>query len=204
VDTKSPTELISLSRDDLLSIPTFSFCIGCADCSVCLHCSGCVDCVRCVACSGCSGCADCAGIAGAIECRQRKRGEAMAADGLLSHRNGKPLKRRTYAGRLRLQVSSDRRAPTCEGFVADNVLPGSLVRTDGWNGYDGLMGRGYRHDGLTLDGDGVLAESHLPMIHLVFSNLKTWILGTHYGTSQQHKQAPALGVGNMSKEGRSG
>jgi len=128
-------------------------------------------------------------VLGAVECRQRKQGEAMAADGLLSHRNGKPLKRQTYAGRLRLQVSSDRREATCAGFVADNILPGSLVRTDGWNGYDSLMGRGYRHDGLTLDGDSSLAEAHLPMIHLVFSNLKTWILGTHHGTSQQHLQA---------------
>ena len=27
------------------------------------------------------------------------------------------------------------------------------------------------------------------MIHIVFSNLKAWILGTHHGTSQQHLQA---------------
>ncbi len=27
------------------------------------------------------------------------------------------------------------------------------------------------------------------MIHLVFSNLKAWILGTHHGVSQQHLHA---------------
>jgi hypothetical protein len=27
------------------------------------------------------------------------------------------------------------------------------------------------------------------MIHLVFSNLKTWLLGTHHSVSQQHLQA---------------
>ena len=27
------------------------------------------------------------------------------------------------------------------------------------------------------------------MVHLVFSNLKTWINGTHHGVSQQHLQA---------------
>ena len=89
MNPKSPTELLSLSRDDLLSLPTFSFCIGCADCwdclgcadcSVCLHCSGCVDCVRCVDCSGCSGCADCAGIAGAIGLRYMAYGTQLAAD----------------------------------------------------------------------------------------------------------------------------
>ena len=28
-----------------------------------------------------------------------------------------------------------------------------------------------------------------PMIHLVFSNLKTWIKGTHHGVSPQHLQS---------------
>jgi len=27
------------------------------------------------------------------------------------------------------------------------------------------------------------------MVHLVFSNFKTWLLGTHHGTSQHHLQA---------------
>ena len=34
------------------------------------------------------------------------------------------------------------------------------------------------------------AEKHLPMIHLVFSNLKTWINGTHHGRIEpRHLQA---------------
>jgi hypothetical protein len=37
-----------------------------------------------------------------------------------------------------------------------------------------------------LGGDPEKAEKHLPMIHLVFSNLKTWILGTHHGASARH------------------
>jgi hypothetical protein len=31
-------------------------------------------------------------------------------------------------------------------------------------------------------------DAHLPMIHLIFSNLKAWIQGTHHGISQQHLQ----------------
>jgi hypothetical protein len=27
------------------------------------------------------------------------------------------------------------------------------------------------------------------MVHIVFSNLKTWLLGTHHGVSPQHLQA---------------
>src|ERR1039458_3620129 len=33
-------------------------------------------------------------------------------------------------------------------------------------------------------------EAHLPIIHLVFSNLKTWVLGTHHGRIEpRHLQA---------------
>jgi transposase-like protein len=73
--------------------------------------------------------------------------------------------------------------------VTENVTLGSTVRTDGWVGYRGLAELGYTHDSLALGGDPDKAEKHLPMIHLVFSNLKAWILGTHHGVSQQHLQA---------------
>lgn len=129
-------------------------------------------------------------VLGAVEVRQRKDGEDRSAAGARDdHQGGKPLKRRTYAGRLRLQVVPNRKAPQCEGFVLDNVEKGTLVRTDGWQGYDGITARGYAHHGLTLGASPELAQQHLPMIHLVFSNLKAWILGTHHGTSQQHLQA---------------
>ena len=32
-------------------------------------------------------------------------------------------------------------------------------------------------------------DAVLPMVHLVFSNLKTWLLGTHHGVSVQHLAA---------------
>jgi transposase-like protein len=115
-------------------------------------------------------------VLGAVEARLRKPGE------------GKPLKRQTYAGRLRLQLVKNREQATCEGFVLDNVTKGSIVRTDGWH-YDGLKAAGYRHFGIALHGEAAATDAHLPLIHLIFSNLKTWILGTHHGTSQQHLQA---------------
>lgn len=126
-------------------------------------------------------------VMGAVEVRTRKPGEDKAAAGKDTHKDGKPLKRRVYAGRLRLQLVADRKAANCEGFVRDNVSRGALVRTDGWHGYDGLTAGGWRHDGRVLTPEQ--ADEHLPMIHIVFSNLKSWILGTHHGTSQQHLQA---------------
>ncbi|EQD79625.1 putative transposase, partial [mine drainage metagenome] len=38
-------------------------------------------------------------------------------------------------------------------------------------------------------GDMQIAETFLPIVHLVFSNLKTWLRGTHHGVSPQHLQA---------------
>lgn len=34
-----------------------------------------------------------------------------------------------------------------------------------------------------------VAETFLPIIHLVFSNLKIWLRGIHHGVSPQHLQA---------------
>ncbi len=35
-------------------------------------------------------------------------------------------------------------------------------------------------------GDPEVAEQFMPMIHLVFSNLKTWLNGIHHGVSAKH------------------
>ena len=113
-------------------------------------------------------------VAGAVEVRQKQ---------------GKRGRRAVYAGRLRLQVLKDRGKRSLETFVTDNVEPHSQVTTDGWQGYDHLATMGYAHQSVVLDGDPEKAEKVLPMIHLVFSNLKAWRLGTHHGVSAQHLPA---------------
>lgn len=113
-------------------------------------------------------------VVGAVEAREKsdKRG-----------------RRSMYAGRLRLLALDDRAGKLLETFVTENVLPHSRVTTDGWSGYSNLAGLGYSHASVVLDGDMDKAEQALPMIHLVFSNLKAWLLGTHHGVSQQHLPA---------------
>ena len=128
-------------------------------------------------------------VVGAIEVRRRREGEDRAVEGRRGHAEGKPLKRAMYAGRLRLRLVPSRGAENLTAFVKENVAKGAVVRTDGWQGYDGLAKLGYGHEAVVLDGDPEKAEAHLPMIHLAFSNLKTWLLGTHHGVSQQHLQA---------------
>lgn len=115
-------------------------------------------------------------VMGAVEVRNRKNA------------TGKPRKLQTYAGRLRLAVVEHRRGPELTGFVQKNVTPGSIVRTDGYEGYRALPDMGFIRDARVM-AEPEMNDEHLPMIHLIFSNLKTWIDGTHHGVSQQHLQA---------------
>ena len=117
-------------------------------------------------------------VAGAVEVKQRKH-------------SGSLNKRRTgrYAGRVRLAVVADRSAKSLGGFIARVVTPGATIITDDWSGYATLEKRGYLHSAVAERGDMQVAETFLPIIHLVFSNLKTWLRGIHHGVSPQHLQA---------------
>jgi transposase-like protein len=117
-------------------------------------------------------------VAGAVEVRQRKH-------------HGSLNKRRTgrYAGRVRLAVAPDRSAKSLGNFIARVVKPGATIITDDWRGYAKLGEGGYCHTAVVEGGDMQVAETFLPIIHLVFSNLKTWLRGIHHGVSPQHLQA---------------
>ena len=115
----------------------------------------------------------------AVEVRRRK----PKIGGAAPRRNGR------YAGRVRLDVAPDRTAKSLVGFVEAAVEPGTQVVTDAWGAYNGLADRGYRHVPVVLAGRAAIAEDYLPIVHLVFSNLKTWLRGVHHGVSPQHLQA---------------
>lgn len=117
-------------------------------------------------------------VVGAVEVRTRPPGA-----------EGKARKGMVYAGRLRLRLVPGRGSKELTEFVQENVANGAVVRTDGWKGYDDVEEFGYAHEPLVLDGDPERTEAHLPMIHIAFSNLKTWLLGTHHGVSPHHLQA---------------
>ena len=116
-------------------------------------------------------------VAGVVEVRQQE---------------GKSKTRRggRYAGRLRLAVLPDRSAKSVCGFVRGHVDPATpMVVTDAAQSYAPLAGAGYQHLAVAERGDAQVAEDYLPIIHLVFSNLKAWINGTHHGVGPQHLQA---------------
>ena len=74
-------------------------------------------------------------------------------------------------------------------FVEAAVEPGVVVVTDAWGGYASLPDRGYRHLPVAAQDDPSVAEDFLPISHLIFSNLKSWLRGCHHGVSPQHLQA---------------
>ena len=115
----------------------------------------------------------------AVEVRQRpaKKGDKP------TRRGGR------YAGRLRIEVVPDRTAKSLCGFVEAAVEPGAIVITDAAPSYNGLEKLGYAHLPVVEANDPKVAEEYLPIIHLVFSNLKSWLRGTHHGVSPQHLQA---------------
>ena len=84
-----------------------------------------------------------------------------------------------YANRLRLRVIPNVSSETLTRFVQANAMVGCEVKTDDWRGYSKLVVLGYRHT----------VTSDIPHIHRAFSNLKTWLIGTHHGVSEQHLQA---------------
>jgi hypothetical protein len=129
-------------------------------------------------------------VVGAVEVRRGKPEEVeRKRKRQRKHEKGKPVRGETYAGRLRLRQVPNRGALALSTFVQESVAPGTMVITDGWQGYDPLRKLGYDHQKAIIGGDQQITEAALPLIHLVFSNLKAWLLGTHHGVAHQHLQA---------------
>lgn len=119
-------------------------------------------------------------VIGAVEVRTRpaKKGDKPA------RRGGR------YAGRLRLEIAPTRGAKSLNAFAESAIEPGAMIITDAWGGYNGLGSLGYAHLPVVESSKPEVAEEYLPIIHLVFSNLKAWLQGTHHGAvSPQHLQA---------------
>jgi transposase-like protein len=88
-------------------------------------------------------------------------------------------------GRIRLRRIDDLSKATLHGFIAENIEPGSVVRTDGLPAYRSLAG--YRHVPVVVTGSGQSADELLPRVHMVISLVKRWLLGTHQGAvSHRH------------------
>ncbi len=84
-------------------------------------------------------------------------------------------------GRVRLRRVPDVSAASLTQFVCDMIVPGSIVRTGGWHGYDRIHQHGYTRHKVILADSGDPAHVAMPGVHRIASLLKRWLLGTHQG-----------------------
>jgi len=94
------------------------------------------------------------------------------------------------AGRARLAVIPETDVLSLRAFLIANVEPGSRVITDGLLSYRGATGDLYTHDATSVASTGLTAHEVLPAVHLIFSLVKRWLMGTIQGSiSPEHVQA---------------
>lgn len=89
------------------------------------------------------------------------------------------------SGRVRLTVIPTASKEVLTRFVQANVVEGSTIVTDGLSGYEATGAMGYDHQP-QIQGGPHNPRNILPRIHRVFSNLKTWLAGTHHGVGPKN------------------
>src|SRR5271165_6851785 len=84
-----------------------------------------------------------------------------------------------------MAVLEDASAESLNPFVTGAVEPGSIVITDGWQGYSGLEGLGYTRERRSQRAARARGEDPgelLPNVHRIASLAKRRLLGTHQGS----------------------
>lgn len=106
-----------------------------------------------------------------------------------SQADGEPALRKR-AGRVRMAIIPDASSGTLLPWIKANIKNGTKVHTDGWNGYNGLEKLDYNHIRELQSHEGHKTGKWLPLVHLLVSNLKRWLTGTHKGAvTHKHLQA---------------
>jgi transposase-like protein len=110
-----------------------------------------------------------------------RKTEKKALIAVGAEENGKGI------GRIRMCRIKDASATSLHPFVVNNIESGSVIHTDGWEGYSGLDKQDYSHKVTVLRGKKESASEILPRVHRVVSLLKRWLMGTHQG-AVSHEQ----------------
>jgi transposase-like protein len=76
-------------------------------------------------------------------------------------------------GRIRMRRIQDASASSLVPFIEESIEPGSVVHTDGWEGYAGLEKKDYQHEVTILARRKEPASELLPRVHHVVGLLKT-------------------------------
>lgn len=106
-----------------------------------------------------------------------KRGRGAAGKTLVfvaAQQDGKRI------GRIRLKRVPNASGKSLNLAVKESIQPGSIVCTDGWEGYASLNKIGYVHN--IIRKESHMGDNLLPFANRVVSLLKRWLLGTHQGS----------------------
>lgn len=87
--------------------------------------------------------------------------------------------RNNRVGRIRLRRIPDASADSLTLATKESVALGSVVRTDGWRGYNDVSSSGYERK--IIRPEAAVGENLLPLASRVAALLKRWLLGTHQG-----------------------
>ncbi len=82
-------------------------------------------------------------------------------------------------GRIRLHMVKDASGDSLIPAVKESVQVKSEIRTDGWEGYNGLSLAGYTRTIIRETAE--VGKNLLPLANRVTSLLKRWLIGTHQG-----------------------
>ena len=94
--------------------------------------------------------------------------------------------RRSRAGNARLRAAPRADRPTLQAFIESNVRAGARVVTDGLGAYRWLGSAGFEHEAHAINKDYDVLAAVLPQVHLLFTNVKAWLLGTFHGVSAKY------------------
>ena len=88
------------------------------------------------------------------------------------------------AGSARLRVLPRAGGEELQGFLAEVCASETTVRSDGWSGYIGLAQEGFGHHRVVVGDNSARASEVLPVVHTLFSNMQSWLVGTFHGVSR--------------------
>ncbi|HEX2711590.1 MAG TPA: IS1595 family transposase [Candidatus Acidoferrales bacterium] len=111
--------------------------------------------------------------------------KSIVAVGVEHWKQGEPG-RPPIPGRAVLAVLPDVTTSSLRAFLGSRVKTGSTLWSDRLSSYGGLSWRGFPHAAIPLRHDPDLTQRFLPWVHIVLSNLKRFLLGTHHKPEAKH------------------
>lgn len=93
---------------------------------------------------------------------------------------------RPIPGRSAMSVISDVGAESVRNFLREKIKLESALVTDRFASYTGLSARGFSHAAIPMRDDPEMARRFFPWVHIMLSNLKRFLLGTHHKPQAKH------------------